>query len=126
MIGPLDVQISCLVVYGDDVLNPSIRAAHRLDYAIVQAPVIEVAIDLGARGKLVDVELVVDREGRVTLGKLLAVLGERPRDGTRRSRQHLLLAGAQRNLCFADELATRPREHQGQQADEEQLAPEVH
>ena len=75
-IGNLDVQISCLVMHCDDVLDQPVGAAHRPQYSVIEAPVVEIAVDLRARGKFVNIELVVDRERRVAQRKLLTVLRE--------------------------------------------------
>ena len=58
--------------------------------------------------------------------KLFFVLRERVGNRARGTRKHLLLGGAQCRLSLPDELATRPGQHKGKQADEKQLPFEIH
>jgi hypothetical protein len=72
------------------------------------------------------VQLITNAESIVTRRELFTVLNHGARDRAGGIRKHLALTISQSDLGFANELAACPRQHQGQQADEKQLAAKVH
>jgi hypothetical protein len=120
------VQVGRSVVRPDDETDRTVGSAQCPQGRLVQWPVVEIAIDLWAGVEYVHVKLFVDTERVVSHRELLAVLRQRTRDGAGETRKHLLLARAQGDFGFANELAAGPGQHQRQHADEEQLALQVH
>ena len=72
------------------------------------------------------VQLITNAESIVARWELFAVLNHGARDRTGGICKHLALTVPQSDLGFTNELAACPWQHQGQQADEKQLATKVH